>query len=776
MANPRASDTDAFNACINASFKAGKINREVADTLLAADDKEAALNRVAADLGRQKREAAIQSVRLAQNIEAIRSHPGTDYEGFISLMVRDLKGRGQNINVDYLQQYYTGQFHSQFGEAMSRFRTRRLGFEQDAEGLEKFIRSVYGEAVDDEEIMLFAEDWNKLTEDIRKTFNAKGGSISKNEKWLLPQSHDAKLVQDSGEDGKAWKEFIRPLLDRHQMRDDVGNLLSDEEFEAGLDAVFETITTGGLNKQADFSVPRMGTKLSRKGSERRFLYFKDAESWIAYQNRFGKGDIFTALTDFIDTKAADIALMEIMGPNPQAMFDTLQGQLKREKAIKPKQIAFSNAVFNVVSGKVNSGELTTVSDFMQTVRNLINASTLGGAFLSAIGDIGLQTVTTKYNNIPTVRVLARQMSLLNPANEADRIAAVKMGLIGDAWVNHAHGGNRFSDTYGTGKTAKLSEAVFRGSLLSPWTDAGRKAFGMEFASKLADDFGKTFGELDFEMQRAFETYGITEADWNLFRKQKPLVHKGAKFADMTQPGGKRFHIMVLGETDFAVPTPDARVRAITTGGIGRGTVSGQAWRAVMMLKSFPITMASTHLYRAATQATASDKLAYVGLLAASTTIFGGLALQAKDVASGREPRPVDEKFFGSAFSQGGGLGIFGDFLFSDVNRFGGGITQTLFGPTGQLVDDTIRLTLGNFQEAVAREETNVLGESARFLKRYSPDIWQTRLFTDSLFDQVELLANPNAQRRYNSIVRKRQAEFNQGYWWGPGESVTEVLQ
>jgi hypothetical protein len=35
------------------------------------------------------------------------------------------------------------------------------------------------------------------------------------------------------------------------------------------------------------------------------------------------------------------------------------------------------------------------------------------------------------------------------------------------------------------------------------------------------------------------------------------------------------------------------------------------------------------------------------------------------------------------------------------------------------------------------------------------------------------MANPDAQRRFNRIARKRQKEFNQGYWWKPGESKPE---
>ena len=52
------------------------------------------------------------------------------------------------------------------------------------------------------------------------------------------------------------------------------------------------------------------------------------------------------------------------------------------------------------------------------------------------------------------------------------------------------------------------------------------------------------------------------------------------------------------EMDFAVPTPDARVRAIQTwGGQKRGSVGGEVSRMTMMYKSFSMTQFMTHMYR-----------------------------------------------------------------------------------------------------------------------------------------------------------------------------------
>ena len=248
-----------FDYCIDQAFKDGKITKATAEGIKAAPDPEDAINSLVSTLTRQKREAAIQAVRLADAWENIKSHPESMHDGLMSLMVRDQTEKAGYANVDYLSKTYHAKYNSGLADALSRFRTRRLGFEQDQEGLTKLIKSIYGESVDDAEIEGFAKQWADTIEQTRVDFNSKGGSISKNESYLLPQNHDAKAIRNLGIDH--WKAKIMPMLDRSKMTDDLGMPLNDKDFEAGLDYAFETITTGGLNKTKDFSVPILGKKM-----------------------------------------------------------------------------------------------------------------------------------------------------------------------------------------------------------------------------------------------------------------------------------------------------------------------------------------------------------------------------------------------------------------------------------------------------------------------------------------------------------------------------------
>jgi hypothetical protein len=768
----------SFAECVSKAVKRKAITKKLADEILAAEDPQDAIDDLLADASRQRRETAIQAVRTSQAISDVFSHPSGPYAGLRAILGQDPTGQLGTENIEQLAEFYLGRYQKRMAEAMSRMRSKKLGFAQDEEVANQFARAVYGEAVEDADIAKFGREWLDLVELIRKDFNRQGGSIPKNENFLLPQKHDLQRVKAAGYEN--WRNRILPMLDRTKMLNELGRPLTDEQLEEGLKHSFESITTGGLNKLKDANVPRLGRKLSRRHSERRFLYFKDAKSWTDYHNEFGGGDIYTTLTDYMEMMANDVALMRRMGPNTQSTYDAVIAQIKVRDELTQFQEAKANALFDTVTGRINRGEMTSLADGFQTTRNILTAAFLPKAWLSAIADVGFIGVTSNYNNIPMYKVMQRQMRLMGKDQERMRVFAIRAGLMADNWVARSTSASRYSEITGTNLSTKIAEGVMRGSLLTPWTDSGRKAFGMEFSAMLADNVNVRYADLDPNMRRGFETYGITEQDWDNFRKQDLLDFDGAKFADLTQDGGVKFHQMVLTETDYAVPTPTARVRAITSGGLGRGTIPGQAWRSAMMLKSFPFTIAATHFYRVAYMATMGERLQYGGALLATSLVMGGLSLQLKDIAAGRNPRPImdedtgiDPKFFAAALVQGGGLGIFGDFLFADANRYGGGLASTAFGPTGQLVNDVDRLIKGNIQEVLAGEDTDFLRESVRFTKRYTPSLWQVDLLKNAMFDQLEIMADPAAEKRFNRIMRSRERDYGQKYWWQPGEMLPE---
>lgn len=142
------------------------------------------------------------------------------------------------------------------------------------------------------------------------------------------------------------------------------------------------------------------------------------------------------------------------------------------------------------------------------------------------------------------------------------------------------------------------------------------------------------------------------------------------------------------EVSFSHIESDEASRAVSLQGTRPGTAVGEAARFIMQFKGFPIAFSQRILGRTihGGEGARSAGAAHIGHLIAGLTIAGYMSMSAKDIARGYEPRQPETpgqwaKVIFAAMVQGGGGGIYGDFLFGEANRFGGGVLGTAAGPT-----------------------------------------------------------------------------------------------
>ena len=57
-------------------------------------------------MSRARRETAIQTVRFAQALEDMKSHPSGEYHGLISLMTKDVKNVFPGANIDMRERLF----------------------------------------------------------------------------------------------------------------------------------------------------------------------------------------------------------------------------------------------------------------------------------------------------------------------------------------------------------------------------------------------------------------------------------------------------------------------------------------------------------------------------------------------------------------------------------------------------------------------------------------------------------------------------------------------
>jgi len=821
--------------CINAKAAAGKVDKAKTARLvelldeLEADARgsmapniaaEEAARRAAIAKARQVKEKKRRTFYALKARDAIAAraaaHPEAVDDAMLSFMDFNPAGEVAGPNIAIQTQLVRGATHARMVDFIDRFRSKAAGLRRRKAGQRNIVRQLFGEDTGDAEARALAAGIREGTEYLRKSFNQAGGAIPARKDWGIWQTHNRRAVAAADKDD--WIDFTTGLLDREKMIDlDTGLAMSGARLRRALDDVYDTIATNGMNEIRPGGVARMG--MVKRRQESRFLTFRDADAWLAYQDRFGDADVFTLVMGQVDAMSRDIATLQVLGPNPEAslrFMETLIDQALAKGVISKTgkvaariagrigspQVALRDT-FNSVTGALNvpaGGKWShAVANISAANRNVMVSALLGSAFFSALSDLAFGSITAGMNGIPAARVAARHLKLFKPGADADRRQAIRLGFTAQGWSSMAIAQERYlGEVIGPTWSKHIADFILRASFLSPWTQAGRWGFMTEMAGFITEQVARKFDALPDALRGSFTRHGISQADWDLMR-QTPLwkdPETGAEFLRAQDIVGHlddaaadtglfirhrdvaaKLQSAILTESEFAVPSTTARVKAILTGGTQPGSLWGDITRNTTLLKGFPVTLVHTHLQRAAALQGGIAKGKYAAHLVIGTMVMGALAQQAIEIRGGRDFLAMDDpKFWLQALERGGGLGIWGDFLFRDVNRYGGGIAHTLLGPVfGTQVPAVVKLTLGNIQEIIRDGEAKNPGrELTRFVKLMTPgrSLWYANLAFDRLvFDEMQKMLDPNAAQSFRNIEDRARRDRGQRFFSRPGRGL-----
>jgi len=825
----------SFIDCLNRSAQAGEVDpqraqeaRDLFSELMADGSRfdEATASQRTFDIlqfqaFQRKRQRMIQ-LRVAEaRFQEMKSYRNAHGEKDMAAGRRALVDRDEFASYDNLEarrKAIFGRTQAIITDVLVKFRRNLVGETRNKASLRNMVHESFGRDTGDKAAKELAGAWTEGAEFQRKRFNRAGGAIPKHQNWGMPQTHNTLKVRETTM--SEWIDFVRPKIDTEKLIDyTTGFRSSDKNVDLILKEVYENITTKGFGS-FEPSLTAGKQKAANRRAEHRFLPFKDSEAWLQYHDSFGDGDPFSVMMSHIDGMSRDIAMVETFGPNPVAMLEFLKdssmqsavqkdaSKLKRKGVLAFKNWedytrSVNNQADNMVdafTGKLNHPVNERVANGFAGFRSLHAAAVLGSAVISALTDVNYQRIAARTAGLPQARVMQETLANILTLDPVSRgTMATRLGLIAEQWGTVGSAQMRYvGEVEGPEVARRVSDAVLRASGLSPWTQANRWGFGQAFLGDLADNISKEFGGLHPNMQTMMNKYGITKAEWDIIRKTD-LYDASVDIDGWSGPGTlyvkpenitKRTDLapeladqvtnkllrMVQSETEFAVPTVSLKGRVQIVGNTRPGTFQGEAMRSVAMYKTFALTIMNTHINRVLSQPGAMAKGKAAADLAISTTLMGAMALQLKEVVKGKDPRPMDGedsiKFWTASLVQGGGLGLFGDFLFSDLNRFGGGLAQQLAGPVAQFGDDVVRRAfLGNIFEFAAGDDTNFGREMVRLMRRYTPggSIWYARLGYERLIlDQLQLWADPKARQNLRQQQRRFRRSTGQRFWWKPG--------
>lgn len=672
----------------------------------------------------------------------------------------------------------------------------RIGRGQSTDGMTK-------QSVDAAKIIM------KWQESARIDENRAGAWIRKVPGYIVRQSHDILKIRAAGYD--AWRNSILPRLDdvtfdgvtdREQFLRNVYNGLA-----SGVH-----LTTEKPDWMNGFKGSQNAAK---RASQERVLHFKDGISWHEYNQQFGTGSLREAVFGGLNSAARTTGMMRVLGTNPQNMFESIAKSIAddlKTTATPAAQADFAEKVRKLkkntltqVDGSLNIPGSVGWANASANVRGWLRMSQLGGAVISSFNDVPISATEMRYQGQNFMGALLGAMkgrfSRYGSAEEKEILSSI--GVYSDTMTQEIIRRMSGDDSL-SGKMWRAQQLFFKYNLMNFWTESGRNSNAMMITNWLAKNSDIQYANLSGDLRRVLDIHGIGDAEWNIYRGMDMADSEGRKF--MTTSGirsvpddviakyveGKGIKVTdrsiadardslegqlrgyILDRLNIAMAEPGDRTQAFMKMGTTPGTVAGEAFRFAGQYKSFTASFMQNVLGRevfgrgytpaglgesktsSLTNALLNNgKGAFLGAanLFVWATMFGYLSMQSKLMLKGQTPRPASAKTFLAAASQGGGLGILGDFMFGEVNRMGAGPISSLLGPAASNADSVIRL----FQQT-SRGDAK-LGDWYRTALDNTPFLnvfWLRTAMNGLILNRIQDALDPGSLERYQRRVEREQ--------------------
>jgi hypothetical protein len=632
--------------------------------------------------------------------------------------------------------------------------------------------------------------------------------------YIVRQSHDMSKMRRAGFD--EWKAFIEPRLDPRTFEgvDD-----PDKFLKSAYNGLVTGVHLKASGDQSDHLFAFKGPgNIAKRASQERKLHFKDAESWLDYNDRFGVGSVSESIIRDLERSARQTAVMEIFGTNPRAMFDKVREDLiakHRDDIGKVERLQRQRLdwFMDWSDGTARIPGNVDWAQYSSAFRAVQSWSKLGGAFLSSLTDPALHVTELHKQGLPLLQ--AWQQAVVNYANGlapgqrrefSDLIGVGLDGALGDMQARFAAG-----DTL-PGWVTKGNRLFYKMNLLGPWTEASKRGLALMMSRRFAQLKNVAFDALPDQEKAFLARYNLSGPRWDAVRQAVRAGDDGVEFLmpdairdlpdDLIDVAGAdelmglkspeaiararnkirddletQLRSLYIDRASFATSEPGAREQSSVLFGTKPGTVVGEAARFLMQFKSFPVTILmkpiSEMVYANGyaknwLQALRTGKADFTGLanLIVGSTVLGYVAMAAKDMAKGREPRePTDMKTFFAAMLQGGGLGLYGDFLFGEFTRYGQTPLESVAGPTVGLASDIVTLW------SEARQGNDVAATALQLVWNNTPghNLFYTKAALDYLLVfQMQEALNPGYLRRMERRMKKDQG---QKYFIPPSQVV-----
>ncbi len=649
---------------------------------------------------------------------------------------------------------------------------------------------------------------NKWQELGRIEANEAGSWIREAKGYIVKQSHDRFKIKAAGE--VQWKSDAMRFFDLERMG------LTGEAPDFILSKLYTDFAAGvhlkaiPEDEMAGFKGP---SNLAKKISQTREVFFRDADAWFDYNQMYGSGNVRESFVGGLRQRAMATGLMQVLGSNPEAMLRTLMTDLddlaslrgdvnNREKLAEfSKPNGAADTFLKAVDGRSDIAVNEIWARRGAVARSVETMAKLGGMIFSQLNDIAVFGSEARYQGRSFLSGMGEAVTGLGRDLKSDERREL-LASLGVAVDNIAGELGAMGSLQEPGSMTKAMRFFMKLNLSQWWTEKFRASAALGMAHHLALKASQGWHEVGDELQRVMGLYGIGADEWDVIRSSSQRhvdgnayitpellrsvpqdrleAYLAAKGLPVTDEGilkaqrdmEAKLHTYFTDRTSFAALEPDAKTKAYMLQGLQPGTVPGEFARFMMQFKSFTGAYMQKIMGRelygrgyegeggwrgiAGALRNGNGEMQGLANIILWSTLAGYGSMALKDLAKGRTPRdPMDIKTWQAAMLQGGGMGIWGDFLFGEANRFGGKFTDLIVGPVPAAAGEIVDL----YHKALAGDD--VAANSLRVALNHTPfiNLFYTRMALDYLvLYRMQEAVNPGYLRRMERRVEKDNAQ------------------
>ncbi len=567
----------------------------------------------------------------------------------------------------------------------------------------------------------------------------------------------------------------------------------------------------GMNDLGDYRPP---ASTARSVSASRVLHFKDPDAWVDYSGKYGNGSLFGTVMGQLERAGRNTALMQRWGPAPDAARAAEIARLSSEAmgrgdpdVAKKLQSGRQAADFDALNGRLNTPENLRLALVLRAIRSWEGLTKLGGIVLSKATDLPMTGHTFARAGAGFLAGYEGALrGIAHLQGEDAKRAADLLDVGARSFAGHLSGGFN-ADEGLTGWLSKGAQLMYRINLFNFVNEGVRKGAAEMLARHLGQESEHDWTGLQAGTRETFERFGVDPKAWELARQGIEPADDGRKYFtldnleripdaqlhNLAGLEGKartaaaaararselelRFRTMMHNVIDDTTSEPRMREQTGLAGGTRSGTIAGEAFRSFSQFRGFLQTILGRHLVPAMQGYAGYSPVALMAHFIVASALAGYLSMNAKLIVAGKTPRSIvgadateTAKIWAASMAQGGGLGIYGDYLFGDQNRNGLEFTlSSLGGPAiGDMeqVAQIVRQAVHGGAISPTTGKSQIPGEVVRLGSHNIPlvNLWYTRAALDYLILwRLQEAVSPGYLQRYEQRTQQEGGNF----WLSP---------